>query len=71
MYQCYVKNELKTYIEDTDNCIDCANQIDCPLIGGLFAGVIVIEYESMSVDNCGMFKRKTNVKNMRFKKDDK
>jgi hypothetical protein len=56
MYQCYdKKRKLKTYIEDTDNCMSCVNQLKCPLVGALFSCFVIIPDESMNVDNCEMY----------------
>lgn len=55
---------IEVYVDTKDNCFDCGNKTDCPLIEALRAEIVVLHYADIDVLKCGMFrKRVNNVKN--------
>ncbi|MFH0702154.1 MAG: hypothetical protein V2B14_01265 [bacterium] len=47
--------ELEVFAEEGDLCYICEHVGNCPLLTALQAEVVILRYESMTIENCGMF----------------
>ena len=47
--------ELNLYAEYEDLCYICRNVEFCPLLAAIQQEAVVLRYESIGVDNCGMY----------------
>ena len=50
--------EIEVYAEECDICKKCHYAVDCPLIAALHNEVVILRYESIEVEQCGLFKPK-------------
>jgi len=48
--------EPEVYIEKDDICQTCSNARDCPLITALNSEVAILRYESIVIENCGVYR---------------
>ncbi|MFQ8626809.1 MAG: hypothetical protein ACLSA2_10350 [Candidatus Gastranaerophilaceae bacterium] len=59
MYNSYMYcNDGKIFIEEDDQCLDCANYtkgLSCPLLTALGLGVVSLE-DNLTVTNCGFLR---------------
>ena len=56
--KCEQDGSIGVYTDDCDLCNKCTNTASCPLIGALNSEVTIIRYESIEIEQCGMFKEK-------------
>jgi hypothetical protein len=50
------ENDLEIYAEDRDLCYFCSNMDVCPLLSSVQGETVVLRYEGIYVDKCGIFK---------------
>jgi hypothetical protein len=48
--------KINLYTEDCDLCYLCSHLEVCPLLAALQDEAVVLRYESIEVEKCGMFK---------------
>ena len=49
------QGEIVVKTEDTDQCIKCQLDQDCPLINALYTEVATLTSGSLEVNNCGLY----------------
>ncbi|MDD3012616.1 MAG: hypothetical protein PHC34_02810 [Candidatus Gastranaerophilales bacterium] len=55
---------VEVFTDTKDVCFVCGNKIDCPLVEALRAEIVILHYEEIDIQRCGLFKRSiNNVKN--------
>lgn len=47
---------MHLYAAEEDLCYLCTNLEECPLIAALKEEAVVLRYENVEVENCGMYK---------------
>jgi len=52
-------NKISLYAEEEDLCYICSHVEECPLLSALQDEAVVLRYESIEVENCGMYKEYT------------
>ncbi len=59
MYTCIDEydNQVNLYAEYEDLCYLCANVEVCPFIAAFCQEVVIPRYESIKVENCGMYEK--------------
>jgi len=52
---------IEVYTEEDDACYTCDNISSCPLIVSLQNELTILHYESINVEECGLYKDMENV----------
>jgi len=48
------ETKISIYAEDDDLCSLCVNTQDCPLLNAIQSESVVLRYENVQVEKCGM-----------------
>ena len=46
---------LELYAEEADTCYLCSNMDKCPLLASLQNEIVILRYDGLSVEECGMY----------------
>lgn len=58
------RGKIEVFTDKNDVCFSCSNQTDCPLVEALRSEIVILHYEEIDINQCGLFrKRLNNVKN--------
>jgi hypothetical protein len=49
------EGKLEIYAEEEDICYACSNMNRCPLMASLYNELVVLRYEGLDIEECGMF----------------
>ncbi|OGI00352.1 MAG: hypothetical protein A2104_01250 [Candidatus Melainabacteria bacterium GWF2_32_7] len=50
------EGSLEVYTEENDICYICSNMDACPLMASLQCEIAILRYDSLNVEDCGLFK---------------
>ncbi len=48
-------SELDVFAEETDKCYLCRNMNKCPLMATIKNEIVILRFEAMAIEECGMF----------------
>lgn len=51
---------IDVFTDTSDVCFICKNNIDCPLVEALRAEIVILHYEEVDIQKCGLLRRKEN-----------
>lgn len=57
-----VNNEgvIEVFAEEHDKCFTCGEMKDCPLMAALQTEVVILHYEAINIEDCGIYKEMEN-----------